>query len=699
MSAALYTAPSLNDDDLDKSDGSITMGSSTKNDAKSSKSRAWLDEGKQRMSMSVSDAGRSSRSGADKPTATGIQAQNVEQEPFWRILIRESAVAIWVVILLIVIIAVQFIIIGEVRKTSVAAQSDLISADIRRATLTFFQEKLAVLRNHKWLYGTGQILADNMVEHPRFSQVNPITKLPNPIELQKYEAVTSAFFAQDPDLVAMYMAMSNDMTWKVHRETPPFLATQLRWAGNVSGTPYFERYERRRLFNDSLNDFTLASHQVRRYSPREQGWYQDASAAPLGPDGQPQGVWSGPEFQGQGIGTAADSYGLDPVMVYSLKVNWRQPGLYSCYKLKMLTRRVNIMLRSLDVPRNGDVVVVNAQGLIAGIRTAADQVIPDPTDPTNAGLAQVRHISSLPKFSSVTAADIAQNVTSRNGAGISIYSLDEAIQGWRVVVYLDGKVLVEPFKPFLDTLLAVSILLIVLSLLSIAYSANNVRRQVKASSDKAFSQMLLDLMPSKIAYRCISRTEWPICDRYPDATVMFADMVSFTNRSAGMDPHELVLLLNTLVESFDAASVEYRVEKIKTIGDCYMAVSGVPVQSRTHAIDMVRFCWALQSIVRAYNDEHVEDPTPIFFRCGVHSGELIMGVIGSRRFAFDVFGDTVNVASRFESNSQPGRIRVSGNTFDRTKQYTSVTYSEPESIQLKGKDKPMMAYFVMNVDE
>ena len=161
-----------------------------------------------------------------------------------------------------------------------------------------------------------------------------------------------------------------------------------------------------------------------------------------------------------------------------------------------------------------------------------------------------------------------------------------------------------------------------------------------------------------------------------------------------MDPKDLVILLNNLIEAFDAASLDYNVEKVKTIGDCYMAVTGVPTRSATHAVDMVRFCWALQFIVQLYNEDHPED-VPIFFRCGVHSGEVIMGIIGSRRFAFDIFGDTVNVASRFESNSAPGQIRVSGSTFDRSKEH--VMYGECEHIQLKGKDKPIAAYFVQGM--
>ncbi len=150
-------------------------------------------------------------------------------------------------------------------------------------------------------------------------------------------------------------------------------------------------------------------------------------------------------------------------------------------------------------------------------------------------------------------------------------------------------------------------------------------------------------------------------DSIAEATVLFADIVGFTRTAAALPPDELVARLNELFSEFDQAAARLELEKIKTIGDAYMVAGGVPLPLPGHAGRCAELALAMLDVVRAFNSRHALSWQ---LRIGIHTGPLVAGIIGTRKFAYDVWGDTVNIASRLESQSLPGEIQVSTTTRD-----------------------------------
>jgi adenylate cyclase len=181
----------------------------------------------------------------------------------------------------------------------------------------------------------------------------------------------------------------------------------------------------------------------------------------------------------------------------------------------------------------------------------------------------------------------------------------------------------------------------------------------KLEQEKRNSENLLrNILPPEIAIR-LRNGETNIADRFDDATVIFADIVGFGKITARMKAYEIVGCLNHLFSEFDRLAEDVGVEKIKTIGDSYMAVAGIPTPRASHgrtatklALDMIAAVQRLQSSL----------PATFSIRVGLHSGPVMAGVIGSRKFAYDVWGDTVNIASRLEQASHPNRVLVSDAT-------------------------------------
>ena len=179
-------------------------------------------------------------------------------------------------------------------------------------------------------------------------------------------------------------------------------------------------------------------------------------------------------------------------------------------------------------------------------------------------------------------------------------------------------------------------------------------KQEQGKSD----QLLLSILPDAIATR-LKSGERNIVDEVAAATVMFIDIVGFTAIAAETKPDTTVSLLNKLFSSFDSLVDVHGLEKIKTIGDAYMAVAGVPNPVDDHALRGARMALAVQKALVVFNKNNGVDWS---VRMGIHSGPLMAGIIGSRKFAYDLWGDTVNLASRLESQGEAGRIQISEET-------------------------------------
>ncbi len=173
-----------------------------------------------------------------------------------------------------------------------------------------------------------------------------------------------------------------------------------------------------------------------------------------------------------------------------------------------------------------------------------------------------------------------------------------------------------------------------------------------------FERLLLSILPKQVIAR-LNDGETIIADRFGEASVLFADLVGFTRYSARTPPASLVEYLNRLYSEFDALARELGVEKIKTIGDAYMAAAGVPEPRADHGGAIARMALGMIDRLHRVNSDL---GCPLQIRIGIHSGPVIAGIIGTHRFIYDLWGDTVNVASRLEAYSLPNRIHVSEET-------------------------------------
>ena len=192
-------------------------------------------------------------------------------------------------------------------------------------------------------------------------------------------------------------------------------------------------------------------------------------------------------------------------------------------------------------------------------------------------------------------------------------------------------------------------------------------------------KLLARILPRSVIER-LERGEQPIADEFPESTVLFADIAGFTEISARHKPAEIVELLNGVFGRFDELVERRGVEKIKTIGDAYMVAGGVPDRRLGHVEAIADL--ALEMIAET---SHMLGPDgePLQIRIGIHTGPLIAGVIGESRFGYDIWGNTVNTASRMESHGVPGRIQVSEAVYRRLKDKFAL---EPQGqIEIKGK--------------
>jgi adenylate cyclase len=175
--------------------------------------------------------------------------------------------------------------------------------------------------------------------------------------------------------------------------------------------------------------------------------------------------------------------------------------------------------------------------------------------------------------------------------------------------------------------------------------------------------LLLNILPKEIS-EALKATPRTIADQYPAASILFADVVEFTPMAAKMTPLQLVDLLNEVFQCFDSLVEKYDLEKIKTIGDCYMVASGVPRPRPDHAIALVNLALDMQAAVA----QHRFGGRELAFRIGVNSGPVVAGVIGRKKFIYDLWGEAVNLASRMESHGRSRCVQITGSTYELIKE-------------------------------
>ncbi len=198
-------------------------------------------------------------------------------------------------------------------------------------------------------------------------------------------------------------------------------------------------------------------------------------------------------------------------------------------------------------------------------------------------------------------------------------------------------------------------------------------------------RLLLNILPKAICER-LKAGEATIVDAIEDATVLFADIVGFTRIASTMTPDQTVALLNEIFSDFDQLAEKIGVEKIKTIGDSYMVVSGVPLPNKNHAMLCAEMALQMLDVIDQFNRRNQLRWT---VRIGLHTGPVVAGIIGSKKFAYDLWGDTVNIASRLESHGEPGTPQLSAATAEKISSHFIL---EPRGlIELKNRGE-LMAY-------
>ncbi len=213
--------------------------------------------------------------------------------------------------------------------------------------------------------------------------------------------------------------------------------------------------------------------------------------------------------------------------------------------------------------------------------------------------------------------------------------------------------------------------------------ANKVISEEKEISE----QLLLNILPEEVATE-LKRDGNVRAKQFDEVSVLFTDFIDFTKAGELFSPQELVAELHSCFKAFDVITSKYQIEKIKTVGDAYMAVSGLPQANPNHAVEMVSAALDMQAFMAARRKAMGEKTFEV--RIGINSGSVVAGIVGVKKFAYDIWGDTVNIAARMEQNSEAGKINISEATYELVKDSFSCEYRG--EIDAKGKGMLNMYY-------
>jgi adenylate cyclase len=228
--------------------------------------------------------------------------------------------------------------------------------------------------------------------------------------------------------------------------------------------------------------------------------------------------------------------------------------------------------------------------------------------------------------------------------------------------------------------------IVLISALMFFVQRNRIRNEKKRSD-----ALLLNILPAAVATE-LKDNGTAAARYYEEVTVLFADIKGFTAYAEQLSAAELVHAIDELFSAFDEITTRHGIEKIKTIGDSYMCAAGIPVPVPTHAVDTVTAALEMQQFMLNFNPSpQGKALPPLQLRIGIHTGPVVAGVVGSKKFAYDIWGDTVNTASGLESGGEPGRVNISGATYEIVKDHFDCLHRG--KVKLKSKEAADM-YFV-----